>query len=374
MDSKYDSIRPYSDLEAVEAMKRIALSPQVGVAAGYLGMAEEVLREKLGRVGSIDAFQSDIMADVIRTIIDKTTSGVNYSGIEKIKNGRKHILLSNHRDIILDPAIIQLILFDNDVSTTEIAVGDNLIANSFVEDVFRSNRMIKVSRGGTPREKYVFSTLLSSYLREAVAEERCSVWIAQRNGRSKDGKDMTEQGVLKMLDMSGRGSFMQNFKELSILPVSISYQFEPCDFLKARELYISRRKRYVKQPGEDVNSILTGVFQNKGKISFVFSGELSDAEIEAASLLDKNERFAALSNIIDEKISSGYHLWDTNFIAWDLLHDSERFSERYTADEKGSFEEYMNKGLAEIIRQDPCVESAELREIFLSIYANAICF
>ncbi len=372
--TNYDSIRPYNDSETSEAMNRLAMAPELAPISEFIfGKGMEVaLREKLKSLNDIYGFQSEIMAKAVRAILKKTAGSLNVKGVENIQDNRKHILISNHRDIILDPAIIQLILFDTGFATTEIAVGDNLIANSLIEDVFRSNRMIKVARGGTPREKYFFSQLLSSYMREAVTTGRCSVWIAQRNGRTKDGIDRTSQGLMKMMEISGSGDFVADFSELSLLPISVSYRFEPCDFLKARELYITRRKKYVKKPGEDTHSIITGITQQKGDISFCFSKAITADELEQCALLGKNERFQALANLIDSRIRGNFELWDTNYIAADMIAETDVHSSHYTADEKESFRNYMETGLAAIVAEDPYIDITELRCIFLDIYANPV--
>ena len=323
MNQDYDSIRPYTDQETSIALKRVADAPELSAFSTFLfgpgEDREESLRALIRSIDTIDGFQARVMAGVIRSILQKTSTSLEVKGLEYVEDGRKHVLMSNHRDIILDPAIMQLILFDHKVSTTEIAVGDNLIANSLIEDIFRSNRMIKVVRGGNPREKYMASALLSSYMRENISSGRCSVWIAQRNGRSKDGCDATSQGVLKMLDMSGAGDFVKDFLEISVLPFVISYQLEPCDFLKARELYITRRGQYVKKPGEDTHSIITGVTQDKGGIAFCFCPALTEGDIASCAAQGKNDRFRALASLIDSRICSNYRLWDTNYIALDIL-------------------------------------------------------
>lgn len=372
--SKFDSIRPYTDSEARDAFKRIADDIHIDDIAGYLfpGRNPDEFRSLIRSINGVADFQSKMMYPIVVSIIQKTTSGITYSGVKNLNDGHMHLLLSNHRDIILDPAIIQVICFDNEVPRTEIAVGDNLITSKFIEDITRSNGMVRVVRGGTPREKYTYSALLSGYLRERIAGERCSIWIAQRNGRAKNGIDTTEQGLLKMLQMSGNRNFIQDFSELSIIPVSISYQFEPCAFLKARELYISRREAYVKKKGEDLISILTGIKQFKGKIHFSFSSPIDTAAIENCSRYDKNDRFTALGTVIDDLISSSYRLWDNNYIAYDILHGEESFSNQYTKEAKDFFIDYMEKGLSQIVEKEPFIDITELREIFLSIYSNPI--
>ena len=377
ISSDYDEIRPYNDEEAALAFKRIAEAPELAQFADFLFPGVEdrdkYLRDLVRPLKSVYEFQSKVMANVIHSIVDKTSDGLISGGLESLDDGRKHIIISNHRDIILDPAIIQIILFDHGLSTSEIAVGDNLIASPLIEDIFRSNRMIKVVRGGTSREKYNASAKLSGYLRQNVASDRCSVWIAQRNGRSKDGHDETEQGLLKMLSMSGSGDFVKDFDEISILPVAVSYQYEPCDFLKARELYVKRRREYVKVPGEDTNSIITGVTQFKGGIDFEFSSAVTVDELEFCSKFEKNERFKELAHLIDKRINSRYRLWDTNYIAFDLLHGSDSNASKYTAESKNHFIEYIEKGLSSIMKKDPSItDKEELKEILLAIYANPV--
>lgn len=371
----YDLIRPYNDQEARSAFLRIADDEHIRDIVEYLSPETDIKDFKcmISSGKGVEDFQRNVMYYMVKAIINKTTSGMTYSGISNVKDGHKHLLLSNHRDIILDPAIMQIIFFDNDVPTTEIAVGDNLITSQFIEDIARSNRMVKVLRGGTPREKYSHSLLLSNYMRMKIASDSCSIWIAQRNGRAKNGLDVTEQGLLKMLDISGKGNFVDNFMELCIVPVSISYQFEPCDFLKARELYISRRETYIKKEGEDLFSILTGVKQFKGGICCNFNQPVSIEDVEICSKYDKNDKFKSLAGIIDSKIRSSYKLWNNNYIASDLLSGDDKYAdEKYSKEDRGIFIEYMENGLSRIVEKDRFIDIAELRELFLSIYSNPV--
>ena len=287
--------------------------------------------------------------------------------MEHFQGDKKYLIITNHRDIVLDSAIIQVILHKHNIQTTEIAVGDNLISSSFMEDVTRTNKMIKVVRNTTPREIYASSQKLSQYIRHSVSTDKSSIWIAQRNGRTKDGLDVTEQGVLKMLDMSGSGDFVKDFCELAIMPASISYEFEPCDLLKAIELYISKRRKYVKSKDEDFNSILTGIMQFKGNIHIEFTEPITIPEIEQAAALDKNERFKFLTNAMDKRIVSSFKLWKNNYIAYDLINGSNEFQNEYTPEEKSAFVDYMKYKLSSVEG-----DMEELESIFLSIYANPI--
>ena len=224
----YASISPYTDEEAVKALRRVAQNPFLPIVSKFLFPDEPfyTLRRLLKSINSIDEFQQVVMSKMIMTVIQRSSSGFTFDGIENVPKDRKFLAVSNHRDIILDPAMIQWTLFHNDLPLTEICVGSNLLESSrMVSDLLRSNRMIKVIRGISARELYLSSKLLSSYIRDRITSGGSSVWIAQREGRTKNGLDKTEQGLLKMFDMSGKGSFEENFNELNILPMSISYEY-----------------------------------------------------------------------------------------------------------------------------------------------------
>ena len=370
--TKFDDIRPYNDSEVHPALERIVANPLFSNVAQYLfpGQDENMFRQLLLSCNSKEDFQVKVMSQIVAKILQGTAKELTFSGLEHFKGGKKHLIVSNHRDIVLDSAIIQLILHKHGVETTEIAVGDNLITSSFIEDITRSNKMIKVIRSSNPREVYTTSKVLSEYIRYNVANQKSSVWIAQRNGRTKDGIDVTEQGLLKMFDMSGSGDFVKDFVELSILPTSISYEFEPCDIQKAVEMYVSRRQKYVKAEGEDLKSILTGIMQPKGNIHIAFNEPVSLGEIQEASQLDKNEKFKAICTAMDRRIVAEYKLWGNNYIAYDMLNATNEYASMYTAEQKAAFEGYMAAQLASV--KLPDIDMVELKEIFLSIYANPV--
>ncbi len=367
--AKFDDIRPYNDSEVHPALERIVVNPNFSGVAQYIfpGQDENLFKELLLSCYTKDDFQVKVMSQIVDRILKGTAKEVTFEGLEHFEGGQRHLIVSNHRDIVLDPAIIQLILYKHGVATTEIAVGDNLITSSFIEDITRSNKMIKVIRSSNPREVYTTSKVLSEYIRHNVANQISSVWIAQRNGRTKDGLDITEQGLLKMFDMSGSGDFIKDFTELSILPTSISYEYEPCDIYKAVEMYISRRQKYVKAEGEDLKSILTGIMQFKGNIHISFNEPVTAQEIESASVLDKNERFKALGLAMDRKIISAYKLWKNNYIAYDILNSANEYASMYSVEEKEAFRTYMENKLVDVD-----ADKAELEHIFLSIYANPV--
>lgn len=367
-----EDICPYSDEEAIEALRSIAAHPYIAQGSAFIfpDQKPDYLRGLLENVVSIDDFQSMVMSKLVERVLSTTAHNFSYDGMSNIESLRtKFLVLSNHRDIILDPAITQLVLFRNGFPMTEIAVGSNLISNKFIEALMRSNRMIKVIRGISSRELYLSSQILSKYIRNKITSGESSIWLAQRQGRTKDGTDLTEQGLLKMLDMSGEGSFQENFEQLHIVPLSISYEYESCDILKARETLISRTQKYVKQPGEDWVSIMTGIQQQKGNIHLNIGKPLTSEEIAAAAICDKNDRYQLIRHAVDLRIIDGYKLWKTNFIAYDLMYHCHKFSDRYTPEEKKSFVAYMNDQMDKV---EPELDRAELKYIFLGIYANPI--
>ena len=369
--SEFESISPYTDAEAAEALSRLAEFPLLSAISQKVFPTEEpnYLKNTLKSINTIDEFQILVMQKFVRWVIETTAKNFSYDSIANIDPSKKFLALSNHRDIILDPAITQLVLYTNGIQMTEIAVGDNLITNETIEWLIRSNRMIKVVRGISARELYLSSQLLSKYIRLNITEGRSSIWLAQRQGRTKNGYDITEQGLLKMLDMSGQADFQTNFEELNIIPMSISYEIEPCDVLKARELVISRKRKYVKGPDEDWNSIMTGILQQKGNIHLNIGTQLTSDEIAAAALCDKNDRYQLIRHAVDRRVIEGYKLWKNNYVAYDLLNHSFKYSEMYDISDIEKFVAYMEHQLDTVEKE---INREDLRRIFLEIYANPV--
>ncbi len=371
--NEFTDIGPYTDQEAVEALGKLADHPAVLEVskAIFPDKESEFLRKVLKSISSIDEFQKLVMNKAIEWVLSTTAHNFSYDGIANIKklDGKKFLAMSNHRDIILDPAITQVVLYRNAIPMTEIAVGSNLLSNKYVEYLIRSNRMIKVIRGINARQLYLSSQVLSKYIRDCITSGRSSIWIAQREGRAKDGIDTTEQGLLKMLDMSGTSDFTTNFEVLNIVPLSISYEYEPCDILKARELLISRTQKYVKGSREDLVSIMTGIEQQKGNIHLNIGEPLTHDEILAASYCTKNDRYQAIRHAVDVRIIEGYKLWKTNYIAYDMINHCFKYSNMYSPDDAAQFTEYVEQQLNKV---EKSLCRADLRNIFLNIYANPV--
>lgn len=369
--SEFEGISPYTDAEAAEALSKLADFPLLPAISQKVFPNEEpdFLKKTLKSINTIDEFQVLVMQKFVRWVIETTAKNFSYDSIANIDQNKKFLALSNHRDIILDPAITQLVLNANGIPMTEIAVGDNLITNQTIEWLIRSNRMIKVVRGISARELYLSSQLLSKYIRLKITENQSSIWLAQRQGRTKNGYDITEQGLLKMLDMSGQADFQTNFEELNIIPMSISYEIEPCDILKARELVISRKHKYVKGKDEDWNSIMTGILQQKGNIHLNIGKQLTSEEIAEAAKCDKNDRYQLIRHAVDLRVIDGYKLWKNNYVAYDLLHHSFKYSEMYEISDIEKFVAYMEHQLDTVEKE---LNREDLRRIFLEIYANPV--
>jgi hypothetical protein len=366
----FKDIRPYNDRETVEALARVADHPLTGSISAYFYPDKErgYLGELLRSVTGTYDFQAKVMYHVIGFVMQNTTDGVTFSGLEYFKEGKESsfLLLSNHRDIVLDSAFIQFILEDHKLPLTEIAVGDNLVEDSYIEDIIRSNRMIKVVRSENPREVYNSSQIFSQYIRSSAS----NIWLAQRNGRAKDGIDTTEQGLLKMLDMSGRGDFISNFAELNIMPVSISYEFETCGIEKAFETWVRKSTGlYKKTPGEDTESILKGIKQPKGAVHISFCQPLTLEELQETNSFSRNEKFQYLASIIDKKILDGFRLYPSHYIAADILKCGERFSDNYSVAEKNAFIAYIER---EISGVPTSADHSAVMDNLLHIYANPV--
>ena len=370
--TEFEDIAPYNDEEAAAALAKVANHPNVPWISKYIfsNQPETYLRDLLKSIHSVDEFQSAVMSYAIEWIIEKTVHNFSYDGLSKLEAVKGcYLAISNHRDIILDPAFTQIILMRNKLPLTQIAVGDNLLKSRTVELLIRSNRMIKVIRGISARELYLSSQLLSRYIRETITSGTSSVWIAQRQGRTKDGIDTTEQGLLKMFDMSGKGDFVENFKELNLIPLSVSYEFEPCDILKAREMLISRTQKYVKTENEDLQSIMLGIKQYKGNVHMNIGDPLTEDEIREASYCDKNDRYQSIRHAVDRRVIGGYRLWHTNYAAYDIVNGTTKYADHYTPEELEKFKAYTAHQLEQV---EPTLDQEALRDIFLHIYSNPV--
>lgn len=369
--NRFDDMRPYIDSEIPAAMERIASDHSFDSVVGFVFPEEDpdVLRKKVRSIKTIREFQCKLMHPAIRSIVEKTSSALTYSGIENLSRTRASLFVSNHRDIMLDAAILSSVLYEEGFDTPEITFGANLMRGGFVIDVGKSNKMFKVERpGGCMREFYHASEHLSDYLRTTLIQKGESVWIAQRNGRTKDGKDRTDQGIIRMFAMSGPDDKVKALSQLNIVPVSISYEWEPCDVLKAVELCLSAEGPYVKKPDEDLNSILTGIMQEKGRIHLHFCSPITEEDLLSCSGGACSSFFKNVAALMDSRICTAYRLTPNNYIAHDILSGDGKYSRMYDDSLKERFLENMSRLDALASEHDSDV----LRDIFLRIYSNPV--
>ena len=364
----FDDIRPYVDSEIPAAMQRIVSDKYFPLVCDFLFPDTPVqeVAVLLGSCRTVEEFQMRVMYKVIYAIAGKTTSGLSVSGMERLDPNVDYLFVSNHRDIMMDAAFLQVLLADAGRKTSEITFGANLMQGQMVIDVGRSNKMFRIERPTTvtsARDFLLKSQYVSEYIRYAITQKKESVWIAQRNGRTKDGMDLTDQGIIKMFNLSGGEDRVQSLDELHIAPLAISYEWEPCDELKALELYAkSSGQPYIKKPGEDLNSILTGITQPKGRVHLTVCEPLRREELEKFSDRTNPEFNKGVADLIDSRIRAGYRLYPNNYIAADIL--SGKRSHSYTDAEKEAFLQHVEA----ITKEYP----EELKDILLRIYANPV--
>jgi hypothetical protein len=309
-----------------------------------------------------------VIYPILKKLLGSTSDGISFTGFEKLDKNRSYLFISNHHDIVLDPSVLNFILYEQGNRTTKVAIGDNLLTTKWIKDLARLNKSFIVHRSPPIKLSYYYSHRLSNFIKTSILEENESIWIAQRQGRAKDGNDVTQVSLLKMLAYGGDENKFAYLYSLNFLPLAISYEYDPCDILKVKELIAKERsKDYRKSEKEDVISMATGLTGYKGKIH-ISLGEPLDKEFDDIMQHETSkEQYSGLAAIIDEQIQSIIRLWPTNYIAYDLLMQRDTYGEKYTADEKNAFLEYVNKRLISAELDD-----ADSRTMFLSIYANPV--
>ncbi|MDI5889333.1 MAG: 1-acyl-sn-glycerol-3-phosphate acyltransferase [Flavobacterium sp.] len=366
---KFDAIRPFYDSEINEALQDVIHHPMMKALMNFTfpDVADEVWKEQLKKTHSIRDFQCNFIYQSVQKILEKSSEGLTTSGFENLEPNTSYLFISNHRDILLDTTLLNSALFEHGLVMTASAIGDNLVKKSFLKTLAKLNRNFLVQRGLTPREMLQSSKLLSEYIGNLLQHENRSVWIAQREGRTKDGNDATNPGVLKMLGMaSDEKNLMDYFKKIKIVPVSISYEYDPTDALKMPQLMAEANNEiYVKEKNEDFMTILSGALGQKKRIH-IHIGKVLDTEIDAiqAENDNSNKQIVALAQVIDDAILSNYKLWPTNFIAYDIVNKIDTHSHLYTENEKSLFERRLEMRIDE--------ENPIALQGFLAMYANPV--
>lgn len=366
---KFDAIRPYYDSEINDAIREVVDHPMMKSLMNFSfpELSDEVWKEQLKKTYSIRDFQCNFIYESVQKVLEQSSEGLMTSGFENLEPNTSYLFISNHRDIILDTTLLNATLFEHKLVMTASAIGDNLVKQPFLNTLAKMNRNFLVLRGLSPREMLQSSKTLSEYIDQLLHHENRSVWIAQREGRTKDGNDATNPGVLKMLGMaSDEENLMDYFKKMKIVPVSISYEYDPTDALKMPQLLAAAKNEvYVKQENEDFMNIMSGVLGQKKRI-YIHIGKVLDTEIDTivAENDNVNKQVQALAQAIDDSILSSYKLWPTNYIAYDILNETDKYSHKYTKEEKDVFVRRYEK---RIDASNP----VELKGL-LAMYANPV--
>ena len=366
---KFDAIRPFYDAEVNEALKFSVNHPLMKAIMNFTfpELTDDIWKEQLKRTFSVRDFQCNFIYKALQKVLEKTSDGLSTSGFDKLEKNTSYLFISNHRDIILDTSLLNACLFENGLIMTASAIGDNLVKRDFMNTLAKLNRNFLVQRGLSPREMLQSSKLMSEYIARLLLRENRSVWIAQREGRTKDGNDATNSGILKMLAMGNENMKLSDyFKNLKIVPVSISYEYDPTDALKMPQLLAEANdEAYIKNKNEDFMTLMSGIMGQKKHIH-IHVGDILDAEIDKIALENdnSNKQIQALALVIDEQIVKNYKLWPTNFIAFDIKNKTDKYKEFYTENEKSLFERRLEM---KIDANNP-IEY----EGFLNMYANPV--
>ena len=369
----FDEIRPFRDEEVQEAIERLLKDAQFNSVLEKLAdfFPVEALKTKLKSIRSIREFQHDIIYSLVVGIAKKSTDALDLSGFKHLDKSGNYVFVTNHRDIVLDSAFLDILLMDKGLETFEIAIGDNLLVFPWISDLVRLNKSFLVKRDQSVRQQLMVSTELSSYMHYVLKEKKESIWVAQREGRAKDADDRTQESVLKMLNLGGSGSVLENLASMNVVPVTISYEYDPCDYLKAREMQLKRdNPEHKKSQADDLLNMKTGMLGYKGRVFYKMSPCISEALLKMDVNMHKNELFDRIARLVDNRIHSNYHLYPGNYIATDLLDGLDTFSKNYSDKEKEQFTAYLEKQLSRIELEGK--DERFLRRKMLEMYSNPL--
>lgn len=374
MEYSFDTLRPYRDEEVRDAFLRVTKEPEFKTVMKYLfqDKADDMIEFFL-TLNSVYDFQSKVIAPFLLDLSKKTMDSLTISGLDNLKGDKKYLIMSNHRDIVGDAAILNTLMITNGFDTAENAIGDNLCSRPWITEMMKLNKNFIVKRSGTKREIFEASKLLSSYIRKNIVEKSNSIWIAQREGRAKDADDRTQESLLKMFSMSSGSDLKQGFLELNILPVSISYEYDACDYLKAKEFQQKRDDaNFKKSKEDDVLNMQVGLTGYKGRVHYEVMPDING--ILQNEISDNDDRTAIVEKVavvIDKCIHANYQIYPGNYVALDLLEGRDVCcSENYTAEEKERFVNYLNGqiGKIDLVNKD----TDFLKTKILEMYANPL--
>lgn len=367
----FDAIRPFEPEELPEVFERLLGNAQFAQVVAYVfkDVPFDMLAQKMRACKTNLEFQVAFCYPFIKGLLQKASLGCDMN-VDAIDMEKRYTFVSNHRDIVLDSALLDVLLVDAGCKTTcEIAIGDNLLSLPWVKDLVRINKSFIVERSVSLRQMLLSSKRLSDYMHLVIAQKHDNVWIAQREGRAKDSNDRTQESIIKMMVMGGEGSLVERLKGLHIVPLAISYEYDPCDFLKAQEFQLKRDiADWKKGPMDDVVSMQTGIMGYKGHIHYD-AAPCIDAWLDTLDPdMPKADFFKAVATHIDEEVFRRYRLYPSNYVALDELEGTTAHADRYTAEQKAQFDGYIAQQMAKI--QLPNNDEAFLRERLLTMYAN----
>lgn len=372
----FSDIAPYEASMFQEKIRSLVKEPGFLHAVGYTMPKEDVpfLIEELLKITNTHDFQQEVMLPFLELIAKTTTSGITLGGIKYLNPNLSYTYITNHRDIVLDASFLNLALTRRGIPSTEVAIGNNLLVFDWIEDLVRLNKSFIVKRNTGVREALTAAKQLSAYIHYTILDKRESVWIAQREGRAKDSSDHTQESLLKMFALEGEGTFIERIKEINLMPVSISYEIDPNDYLKAREFLLKRRDpEYKKSQRDDLFSMETGLLQFKGKVHFQLTPRINSRLEQIGETKDRNTAAKWICRIIDQAIHRSYEIFDINYIAYDLLHGGHRFESHYTAERKTEVSDYFNAQLDKVDLPDITWEEREfMLEKMYVMYANPL--
>ncbi len=372
----FSDISPYDDAVFHEKMSQLVKEPGFLHAVNYTMPKEDVpvLIEELLKIDNKHDFQTNVMFPFLEMLAKTTTSGISLGGAKYYNPGLNYTFITNHRDIVLDASFLNLAFLRKGMPTSEVAIGNNLLIFDWITDLVRLNKSFIVKRDTGLREGFEAAKKLSAYIHYAIIEKRESVWIAQREGRAKDSSDHTQESLIKMLAYSGEGTFIDRLKEINLMPVSISYEYDPNDYLKAKEFLMRKRDpKFKKSQRDDLFSMETGLLQFKGKVHFQMTPRINAKLDQIGDFKDNNTAAKCVGCIIDQAIHRSYEIFPINYIAYDILHKTNRFSRFYSEGQKCDFEEYIEKQLSKTEVEDLKTEEMEyMREIMLIMYSNPL--
>lgn len=372
---KFDDIRPFENSEVRETIEQLVNNEELIDALLYIkpDLDREQFVAHMRTCRTKEEFKSILAYDAVMTIAKKTTFSLTISGRSRLpKDNAACTFISNHRDIVLDPSFLNVMLYDVGYGMTQVAIGDNLLIKPWIETVVRLNNAFIVKRGVSGRQQLEASATLSQYIHHTIKETRESLWIAQREGRAKDSNDKTQTSILKMLNMGGDSKdILTNIMDLNIVPISISYEFDPCDFLKAQEFQLRRdNPEFVKSKRDDLLAMETGILYNKGRVHFTIGTPINKSLSQLDPAMEKAELYNAIASTIDREIYTHYRFYPCNYVAYDIISGTRRFCDMYSLKDKKYFEEYLKTQIEKIII--PNKDEAFLRHKILEMYTNPL--